>query len=209
MQPVKAVLFEPVGCLAEFPADPFNEIAARFFGGRRNATRSASRAYWHMLNLMEASARVGDEIAALEVDAVNAAAVYEDVVPALSQLKEMGVRLCLASSLSGAALAAFLENLPQPDLFAAVWSRDNAHGIKDAPLRAAATEPANTVFLTDTAEGLKTAKAVGINGVLMMNEPDEAKRLAMQKPAGGIVSLLELPDLVRLVAARAGITMTL
>jgi hypothetical protein len=35
-----------------------------------------------------------------------------------------------------------------------------------------------------------------------MNDPDEARRLAMQEPAGGIVSLLELPDFVRLLAAR-------
>ena len=27
MGPIKAVLFEPVGCLAEFPAEEFNEIA--------------------------------------------------------------------------------------------------------------------------------------------------------------------------------------
>jgi hypothetical protein len=35
----------------------------------------------------------------------------------------------------------------------------------------------------------------------MMNDPDEARRLAMHDPAGGIVSLHELPDFVRLVAA--------
>ena len=183
MQPVKAVFFEPVGCLAEFPADPFNEIAARFFGGKRNATRSASRAYWHVLNLMEASGRISDEIAPLEIAAVNAAAVYEDVSPALSQVKELGVELYLTSSLSEAAMAAFLEKLPEPDLFTGVWSRDNAQGIKEVPLRAAVVMPENTVFLTDTSEGLKIAKVVGINGVLMMNDPDEARRLALQKPA--------------------------
>jgi hypothetical protein len=58
------------------------------------------------------------------------------------------------------------------------------------------------MFLTDTAEGLKAAKSGGFSAVLMMNDPDEAKRLAMQGPAGGIISLLELPDFVRLVAAR-------
>ncbi|HTA47295.1 MAG TPA: HAD hydrolase-like protein [Bryobacteraceae bacterium] len=202
MQPVKAVLFEPVGCLAEFPAEPFNEIAARFFGGKRNATRSASRAYWHVLNLMEASGRITDEFEAFEVEAVNGAVVFEDVAPALTELKAMGVQLCLTSSLSRAAVAAFLDRLPERDLFSAVWSRDSARGIKEAPLRAAVASPDNTVFLTDTAEGLKTAMSAGLNGVLMMNDPDEARRLAMQNPAGGIVSLLELPDFVRLVTAR-------
>jgi hypothetical protein len=34
----------------------------------------------------------------------------------------------------------------------------------------------------------------------MMNDPDEAMRLAMRNPAGGVVSLHELPDFIRLVA---------
>jgi len=35
----------------------------------------------------------------------------------------------------------------------------------------------------------------------MMNDPDEARRLTAHNPAGGIVSLHELPDFIRLVAA--------
>jgi hypothetical protein len=43
----------------------------------------------------------------------------------------------------------------------------------------------------------------------MMNDPDEAMRLAVHGPSGGIVSLHELPDFIRLVAAenrRVGLT---
>jgi hypothetical protein len=47
----------------------------------------------------------------------------------------------------------------------------------------------------------KTGKRVGVNAILMMNDPDEAMRLTSHEPAGGIVSLHELPDFVRLVAA--------
>jgi phosphoglycolate phosphatase-like HAD superfamily hydrolase len=65
--------------------------------------------------------------------------------------------------------------------------------------------PEHTIFLTDTAEGLKVAENVGVNAVLMMNDPDEAKRLAMHHPAGGIVSLHELPDFIRVVRATAAI----
>jgi hypothetical protein len=36
----------------------------------------------------------------------------------------------------------------------------------------------------------------------MMNDPDEAMRLATLGPDGGIVSLHELPDFVRFLAAR-------
>jgi hypothetical protein len=86
-----------------------------------------------------------------------------------------------------------------------VWSRETAGGVKDAPLiKATATRSLRAdglLFITDTAEGLKTGKRVGVNAILMMNDPDEAMRLTSHEPAGGIVSLHELPDFVRLVAA--------
>ncbi len=58
------------------------------------------------------------------------------------------------------------------------------------------------MFLTDTVEGLNVAKSLGIHAILMMNDPDEARRLAMHNPAGGIVSLHELPDFIRLLTAQ-------
>jgi phosphoglycolate phosphatase-like HAD superfamily hydrolase len=77
--------------------------------------------------------------------------------------------------------------------------------VKDAPLiRAIATRslrPERLLFITDTAGGLETGKRVGVNAILMMNDPDEAMKLTTHQPAGGIVSLHELPDFVRLVAA--------
>jgi hypothetical protein len=36
----------------------------------------------------------------------------------------------------------------------------------------------------------------------MMNDPDEARRLATHNPAGGVVSLHEIPDFIRLIAAQ-------
>jgi hypothetical protein len=36
----------------------------------------------------------------------------------------------------------------------------------------------------------------------MMNDPDEAQRLAMHNPSGGVVSLHEMPDFIRLIAAQ-------
>src|SRR5947209_20433767 len=85
MQAIEGVLFEPVGCLAEFPAEPFLEIAARSFGRKKKTSKSGSRAYWHLLNLMEASGGMTSE--ALELQAVDSASVYEDVAPALSELR--------------------------------------------------------------------------------------------------------------------------
>ena len=55
--------------------------------------------------------------------------------------------------------------------------------------------------VTDNAEGLAKAKAAGMIPILLMHDPDEAMRLVADNPAGGVVSLLELPDLVRFVAA--------
>jgi FMN phosphatase YigB (HAD superfamily) len=201
MKTIKGILFEPVGCLAEFPPEPFHEIAVRLYGKRGKASRSASRSYWHLLNLGD------DTIEALEVQAVDGAAIYDDVLPALAELKAMGVKLFIASSLSQVAITRFLAKCPHE--FDGVWSRDNAGGIKSAPLTRAleceALRPEQTMFLTDTAEGLRVAENVGVNSVLMMNDPDESRRLAMLSPGGGIVSLHELPDFIRLVQAQNGV----
>lgn len=198
METIEAVLFEPVGCLAEFPAEPFLEIAAQITG-RRQTSKSGSRAYWHLLNLMEA----GDcnSIETLEMQAVDAATIYDDVLPALAELKALGTQRIVASSLSAAAIARFLERCPAD--FDGVWSRDKAVGIKSVPLARAITAANHTIFLTDTAEGLKAAENAQVRAVLMMNDPDEARRLAMHHPAGGIVSLHELPDFIRVVRATA------
>ena len=210
MQAIEGILFEPVGCLAEFPSDPFLEAAFRLFGRKRKMSQSGSRSYWHLLNLMESTGKKpeGSErqlVEALEVRAVAGASVYEDVVPALSELNVMGVKLLIASSLSGAAIARFLDQYSLNEFFSAVWSRDNAGGIKAAPLHAAiagaSLKPERVMFIADTLEGLKTAQSVGVHSILMMNDPDEARRLAMHNPSGGIISLHELPDFIRLVAA--------
>jgi phosphoglycolate phosphatase-like HAD superfamily hydrolase len=210
MQAIEGVLFEPVGCLAEFPSGPFLEIAFRLFGRKRKTSQSGSRSYWHLLNLMQSASKKLEEserqrVEALEVQAVAAASVYADVVPALSELKAMSVKLFIASSLSGAAIKRFLDGYSLNGFFSGVWSRDNAGGVKSAPLQAAIAgaplKPAQVMFIADTLEGLKVAQTVGVHSILMMNDPDEARRLALHNPSGGIVSLHELPDFIRLVAA--------
>ena len=209
MQPIEAMLLEPVGCLAEFPPGPFQEIAARLLQRRKQPSTSASRSYWHLLNLMESES--AETIESLELEAVESAELYDDVKPALTELKAMGVRLFLTSSLSAQAVSRFAANTGLEACFESIWSRDNSGGIKSAPLQhavaSAALNPDRTIFLTDTLEGLKTAAAVKVNAVLMMNDPDEARRLALHNPASGpasgIVSFHELPDFVRLVLANA------
>ena len=215
--PIQAILFEPVGCLAEFPPEPFLEIAVHLFGSRRKMAKSGSRAYWHLLNLIESGEKQLDaSVEALECQAVAAATLYEDVLPALAQLSAMGIRLLLASSLSSVAIARFLEQHSLSGFFAGVSTRDSAAGIKVAPLRSAVQSasipPDHAIFLTDTAEGLRVAKNAGVIAILMMNDPDEARRLVMHEvvgqasatvqthgPSGGIVSLHEVPDLIRFV----------
>jgi phosphoglycolate phosphatase-like HAD superfamily hydrolase len=205
MQAIGGLLLEPVGCLAEFPSAPFHEIAVRLFGRKRKASPSGSRSYWHLLNLMgEISPQPLAED--LEIEAVNAASVYEDIVPALAELKAMGVHLSIATSLSDAATTRFLKKNSLGEFFAGVWNRDNAGGIKAVPLvralRSASLQPENVMFLTDTVEGIKVARSAGVQPVLMMNDPDEARRLATHNPAGGVVSLHEIPDFIRLIAAQ-------
>jgi beta-phosphoglucomutase-like phosphatase (HAD superfamily) len=98
---------------------------------------------------------------------------YEDAGPALAELRALGVKLIEVSSLSEAALT---------------------KAVTDASLSAD-----RVICLTDNEQGLRAAKAAGVQPVLMMNDPDEAMRLTALNPAGGIVSLLELPDFVRFV----------
>jgi len=64
-----------------------------------------------------------------------------------------------------------------------------------------AADPAETLYVTDNAEGLAKAKAAGMIPILLMHDPDEAMRLVANNPAGGVVSLLELPDFIRFAAA--------
>jgi len=211
MQIIEALLLEPVGCLAEFPSAPFHEIAVRLFGRKRNASSSASRTYWHLLNLIDAAETPFDEekknvAEALEVEAVDAASLYEDVLPALAELKSMGIRLFVASSLSRRAVSKFIERNSIGEFLSGVHARDEAVGVKSAPLvnalRSASLPREKAMFLTDTVEGIRVARSVGVHPILMMNDPDEAQRLAMHNPAGGIISLHEMPDFIRLIAAQ-------
>jgi beta-phosphoglucomutase-like phosphatase (HAD superfamily) len=211
MQTIEGLLLEPVGCLAEFPPGPFHEIAVRFFGRKGKSSPSGSRSYWHLLNLMEQAGTLDGErkklVEALEMEAVTGASIYEDVLPVLAELKTMGIRLCMASSLSRAAVTRSVEPWSLDEFLAGVWTRDEtAGGVKSVPLlralEGAGLAADKTMFLTDTVEGIKAARGAGVHPVLMMNDPDEARRLATHNPAGGIVSLHEMPDFIRLIAAQ-------
>ena len=103
--------------------------------------------------------------------------MYEDAAPALAELAALGVKLIAVTSLSEAELT---------------------KAVTEAELSAD-----RVICLTDTEQGLRAARAVGVQPVLMMNDPDEAMRLTSLNPAGGIVSLHELPDLVRLILTRS------
>jgi hypothetical protein len=104
MEVIEGILIEPVGCLAEFPSGPFLGLAYHLFDRKRKTSHSGSRAYWHLLNLIQSSNKKLEEserklIETLEIQAVDAANVYEDVVPALSE-QAVGIELFVASSLS-------------------------------------------------------------------------------------------------------------
>lgn len=188
MQNVEAIIFEPVGCLAEFPgASSYGELLDKI--GRQAQPNQLD---CHALERWEDGA-------------VNQARPYEDVVASLSELQGLGVTLVIATSLSTAAMTMFLDRHSLGGFFAGVWTRDLAGGVKSLPLERAlgghALKPASVLFVTDTAGGLEQGRRLGVNPILMMNDPDEAMRLTAHQPAGGIVSLHELPDLVRFVAA--------
>ena len=212
MRIVKAVFFEPVGCLAEFPAKEFDEIAASVFKFEGSDSRSGSEAYWRLLDLMQksgnsltpAETRI---VEGLELQAVERVEPYEDVAPALATLRDMSIGLLVTSSLSAVAVSRFLEKFSLTPFFSAVWTRDNSEGVKTAPLakavQGARFQPEHVMSLFDTLDGLSVAREVGVNSILMIDDPDEARKLALQAPTGGIISLHELPDAIRLVAENA------
>ena len=143
----------------------------------------------------------------LEIKAVERAQLYEDVGSALAELKAMGIALFVASSLSAAAVNRFVEKFSLGDAFTAVWNRDTAGGVITVPLAKAiesgAVQPDHVMSLADTADSLAAAKEVGANAILMINDYDEGRRLSAHTPAGGIVSLHELPDAIRFIAEGA------
>ena len=47
----------------------------------------------------------------MEIQAIDRVELYEDVVPSLSECNKMGVRTLIASSLSGPAVAHFVEKV--------------------------------------------------------------------------------------------------
>ena len=102
MQAIDAILFEPVGALAEFP------------GG--------SQVYWDRVDAERSPRRS-------ELQAVEQAVLYEDAAPALAELAGLGVRLIAATSLSEAALTRFLERASLQHAFRDRWSRDRAGGV--------------------------------------------------------------------------------
>ena len=213
MEVIKAVLFEPVGCLAEFRPDEFVSAAADLFGAGPNPEATGSQAYWRLLSLMEQRTAAADmllRLEQLELQAVEHAELYEDVRWSLEELKSLGVAAVLASSLSRPAVARFIERHALADLLAGAVSRDEAGGVMAAVVRSvidrAQLDPTRVMVLADTAEGLDMTKRLGLNAMLMINEYDEGRALAERNPAGGIVSLAELPDALRLIEQRCGIT---
>jgi beta-phosphoglucomutase-like phosphatase (HAD superfamily) len=99
---------------------------------------------------------------------------YPDAAAAMAELAALGVKLIEMASTSAASL-------------------------REA-VAAASLAADRVIYLTDNEAGIRAAKDAGVAPVLMMNDPDEAMRLTAFDPAGGIVSLLELPDFVRFVS---------
>jgi beta-phosphoglucomutase-like phosphatase (HAD superfamily) len=213
VETIAAVLFEPVGCLAEFRAEEFDSAASELFAAAAEADATGSEDYWRLCGLL---GERGDALAAagktrlqqLELGAVEHAELYEDVRPSLEELRRLGVAAHLVSSLSRPAVARFVERFSLADLFAAPVTRDEAGGVMDRPLRHAiasfSLDPRQTIYLVDTAQALDMTKALGLNAVMMFNDFDKSRALAERGPAGGVASLAELADALRLIEQRAG-----
>jgi len=214
VEAIKAVLLEPVGCLAEFAAEEFNRAARDLFDAPEDAAASGSQAYWRLLGLVDErysaiSAKDWARLEKLELRAVEHADLYEDAGPSLEALKALGVAAYLVSSLSRPAVARFVERHSLSDLLAGSITRHEAGGVMARPLRCAidqaSLDPARVMVLVETGSALELTKQLGLNAVLMINDYDEGRALAERSPAGGIVSLAELADALRLIEQRSGL----
>ena len=101
---------------------------------------------------------------------------YEDAAPAFAELDALGVKVIPVTAVSVGALGTAL----------------TAHALSAD----------RVICLTDTEQGIRAAREAGVQPVLMMNDPEAAMRLTALNPAGGIVSLQELPDFVRFLLAK-------
>jgi phosphoglycolate phosphatase-like HAD superfamily hydrolase len=141
--------------------------------------------------------------------AIARAELYEDVAASLQQLRSMDVSAYLVSSLSRQAVDRFIARFALADIFAGSVTRDEAQGVMSLPLRRAiemtAHDPRRIIVLVDTAAALEISQQQGLNALLMINDYDEGRALAERHPAGGIVSLAELPDALALIEQRAGL----
>ncbi len=207
MEAIKAVLLEPVGCLAEFGPEAFN-TAAQLYGAADPAP-TASLAYWRLIELMQQQPGRAADPTQFELGAVEQADLYPDVAPALAELRELGVATILASSLSRAAVDRFIARFSLTDLLAGAIARDEAGGGGDKLLRHTLAHipvaPRQIMMLVDTADGMALAKQHGLAAMLMINDYDEGRALAALNPSGGIVSLAELPDALRVIEQQSGL----
>ena len=214
MDSIKAVLIEPVGCLAEFAAEEFR-AAAGAFATIVEPAASGSQAYWRLIRHLEkqaVSAPMLSRLETFELRAVEQAELYEDVPASLAALRPLGVDVILASSLAQAAVMRFVERHALSDQLAGVVTRDEAGGVGAHVLGCAiaqtARDPSQMMALADTVEALELIKQQGLNAMLMINDYDEGRALAEHHPSGGIVSLAELPDALRLIEQRSGLRAT-
>jgi phosphoglycolate phosphatase-like HAD superfamily hydrolase len=212
---IKAVLFEPVGCLAEFRADEFNKASVELLAPTPDAAASGSHAYWRLLGLLAPrwgtlSQAEWERLRGFELEACEHADLYPDVRACLEELKQIGVAAYIVSSLSRAAVDRFIVRFSLADLLAGVIAREDAQGVMEAPLRHAIAQtkldPGRLMVLVETAEAITVANSLRLNAMLMINDYDEGRLLAERSPAGGLVSLAELPDALRLIEQRAGLT---
>jgi hypothetical protein len=86
------------------------------------------------------------------------------------------------------------------------------HPLCERPLHLAsdraAIDPTRTIYRVDTAAGLEMSKQQGMYTLLLINGYDEGRVPAERNPAGGIVSLAEMADALRLVDQRWGLRTT-
>jgi phosphoglycolate phosphatase-like HAD superfamily hydrolase len=217
---IQNVIFEPVGTIANFTLDSLLMMSKSLScqgdqtkdrKRRQEKVFDASEIYWNIVQQMRQSSidlsiSQRELVAKVELDAVAQATQCDDVVIALKELRELGVKLHIASMLSNDSVARIVEKFSLRPSFAhtcgvGLTSSGGANPLKELFVRGNIRE-GESVFLADHHFGSRIAFEANTPFMLMMNDYEHARLAVEDGCYAGVASLLELPLAVRLLNER-------
>jgi phosphoglycolate phosphatase-like HAD superfamily hydrolase len=204
-------VIDPIGVLAEFNPSDFQEVGIIYNTHGNERFKEPFRSYWHLLARVQnsspsLSAFDANQVKNFEFEAIANAKLYADAISSLKELQSRGVKLSIASCLSIDSLNEFLDVFSLRQFFLSVSGRESLNDSLTSLLVRALSEgqmkPEETVFVADNDFGICLAGEVKTKFMLIINSYDQARKIIESGCSSAIVSLLELPNAIKLINAR-------